>query len=355
MICMNIRVRFAWRMNYLLIHVQYEINPAEDWMKIFITSDVCANIGRITDLVIGFGSRMTWGENLVVDYREMIVPHKQLIRCVIPVVTVRKIAVALLVDVAVAWYKQISPGTKDRSYAATDDVKFELSCRIAVIFCKKSRRSLLRMVADREWFFHDVEFRRRYVLIVGQREEETLLRSDVLRLRVSFTPRNVAESPAYLAAHSLRHNKTRILQLVKGPGWKFCTHQHYHVRRANVVAVPMERRRWVAMSGRSRCNGLWNVCVRYYFLGVTWFILRFSIVIFFYKYQHFIPQFLQLSIFKMLFDNLVRSCIWSAEGEVGSRNVRKMEMNLLSLLIALSSRVSFPQTLPAWYTFKTYR
>lgn len=95
---------------------------------------------------------MTWGENLVVDYREMIVPHEQLIRRVVPVVTVWKIAVALLVDVAVARYKQISSGTEDRSYAATDDVQFKLSCELPVaeIFCTKSRRSLLRMVADRE-------------------------------------------------------------------------------------------------------------------------------------------------------------------------------------------------------------
>jgi len=45
---------------------------------------------------------MTWGENLVVDYREVIVSHEQLIRRVVSVVTVRQIAVTLLIDIAIA-------------------------------------------------------------------------------------------------------------------------------------------------------------------------------------------------------------------------------------------------------------
>lgn len=86
---------------------------------------ICKNVDFITliNLVIGLGSRMTWGKNLVVDYREMIVSHKQLIRCMVPVVAMRQIAVALLIDITVARYKQISSGAKDRPYAATDYVK----------------------------------------------------------------------------------------------------------------------------------------------------------------------------------------------------------------------------------------
>lgn len=66
---------------------------------------------------------MTWGKNLVVDYREMIVSHEQLIRRVVSVITMREITVALLVDIAIARYKQISSGTKDRSYAEKDYIK----------------------------------------------------------------------------------------------------------------------------------------------------------------------------------------------------------------------------------------
>lgn len=67
--------------------------------------------------MIGLGNGMARSENFIVDYREVIVSHKQLIRRVIPLVTMRKIAIALLVDIAVARYEQIGPGTKDRSYA----------------------------------------------------------------------------------------------------------------------------------------------------------------------------------------------------------------------------------------------
>lgn len=70
------------------------------------------------NLMIGLGDRMTRGENLVVNYREVVVSHQDSIGCVISFVTVRKIAIALLIDIAITRYKQISACTKCWSYAA---------------------------------------------------------------------------------------------------------------------------------------------------------------------------------------------------------------------------------------------
>lgn len=64
----------------------------------------------------------------------------------------------------------------------------------------------LGVIADREGLLHDVKLGRGYVLVVRQREQEGLLRGDVLRLGVGLAPGNVAESTAYLAANSLRQN-----------------------------------------------------------------------------------------------------------------------------------------------------
>jgi P2-related tail formation protein len=65
----------------------------------------------------GFVDGVTEGEDLVVDYREMIVAHQDVIRRVVPFVAVRQVAVAFLVDVAVAGYKQVGPSAEDGSYA----------------------------------------------------------------------------------------------------------------------------------------------------------------------------------------------------------------------------------------------
>jgi len=70
----------------------------------------------MTGLVDG----MTEGKDLVVDYREVIVAHQHVVRRVVPLVAVRQVAVALLVDVAVAGYKQVSPGAEDGSYAVNE-------------------------------------------------------------------------------------------------------------------------------------------------------------------------------------------------------------------------------------------
>lgn len=78
--------------------------------------------------------------------------------------------------------------------------------------------SLLGMIADRERFLHDVELGRRNVLIVRQREQEGLVRGDVLRLGVGLAPWNVAESTAYLATHPLRHSSVNLKQITLTEG-----------------------------------------------------------------------------------------------------------------------------------------
>jgi len=68
----------------------------------------------------GFVDGVTKSEDLVIDYREVIVAHQDVIRRVVPFVAVRQVAVALLVDVAVAGYKQVSSGAEDGPYAVNE-------------------------------------------------------------------------------------------------------------------------------------------------------------------------------------------------------------------------------------------
>lgn len=131
------------------------------------------------------------------------------------------------------------------------------------------------MVAGRERLLDDVELGRRHVLVVRQREQKGLLRGDVVRLR-RFAPRAVAEAAAYLAAHPLKatteeHTSSGTLRSAPPSSVQIvcrcdvreipCTHQYYHVRRTDVVAVAVKRRRRVSVTGCPEKDGLRIVIV----------------------------------------------------------------------------------------------
>lgn len=73
---------------------------------------------RAIGSVIGLGYRMIRREDLVVDHGEVIVTHQHGVGRVIALVAVGQVAVALLVDVAVARYQQVSARAENRSYTA---------------------------------------------------------------------------------------------------------------------------------------------------------------------------------------------------------------------------------------------
>lgn len=68
--------------------------------------------------MIGLGHRMVRREDLVVDHREVIVAHQHGVGRVITLVTVGQVAVALLIDVAIARDQQVSARAESRAYAA---------------------------------------------------------------------------------------------------------------------------------------------------------------------------------------------------------------------------------------------
>lgn len=65
-------------------------------------------------------------EDLVVDHGEVIVAHQHGVGRVIAVVTVGQVAVALLVDVAIARDQQVGARAKDRAYSATQATLLEI-------------------------------------------------------------------------------------------------------------------------------------------------------------------------------------------------------------------------------------